>query len=195
MLFSKRFSNSSSGLAILAFTLISLVQASTLLGAVIPSTVVEDSISHMHVTWSGTLDDGSNNTLVLPSPVLTNWAIAPSPILLTYVGGGNGWTGTVTGQHIVAPHVGDDPTGDIMTFNFGFSNMFSSSTTMSGSVSHPSIPHSDYYTLSYTYTAGTNAFTAELTGTHVPEPASFAIFCLGTFGAVVRAKSKSKKNR
>jgi hypothetical protein len=154
--------------------------------------VVEDNLTHFHVTWSGTLDDGSNNTL--SSPVLTNWATGPNPILLTYVGGGDGWTGSVTGQHIMPPHPGDDPTGDIMTFNFDFSNTVSSTTNLFGSVSHPSIGHSDYYTLTYTYTTGTNAFTAELTGTHVPEPASFAIFCLGTVGALVRAKAKRKKN-
>jgi hypothetical protein len=194
MFFSKRFGIASSGLSTMAFTLMALAQAITLHGAVIPSTVVEDNLIHFHVTWSGILDDGSNNTLVLPSPVLTNWAIGPDPILLTYVGGGNGWTGSVTGQHIMPPHPpGDDPTGDIMTFNFAFSNTVSSTTNLSGWVSHPSIGHTDYYTLTYSYTTGTNAFTAELTGTHVPEPASFAIFCLGTFGALARAKAKRKK--
>jgi len=192
MFFSKRFGIASSGLATMAFTLMALAQAITLHGAVIPSTVVEDNLTHFHVTWSGTLDDGSNNTL--SSPVLTNWVTGPNPILLTYVGGGNGWTGSVTGQHIVPPHPGDDPTGDIMTFNFAFSNTVSSTTNLFGSVSHPGIGHRDDYTLTYTYTTGTNAFTAELTGTHVPEPASFAIFCLGTVGALVRAKAKRKKN-
>jgi len=192
MFFSKRFGIASSGLATMAFTLMALAQAITLHGAVIPSTVVEDNLIRFHVTWSGTLDDGSNNTL--SSPVLTNWATGPNPILLTYVGGGDGWTGSVTGQHIMPPHPGDDPTGDIMTFNFDFSRSVSSTTNLFGEVSHPSIGHTDYYTLSYMYTTGTNAFTAELTGTHVPEPASFAIFCLGTVGALVRAKAKRKKN-
>ncbi|MEI8211882.1 MAG: PEP-CTERM sorting domain-containing protein [Planctomycetota bacterium] len=190
MTIKKSFAKASTGLATMALTLLIFVQGSTLQGAAISNTVVTDDVEHLKVTWSGVLTDGQNNTLDLPT--LVNWDVGPNPITLTYLGGGLGWSGPLTAQHISEPHPGvDGIPGGLQLFTFAFTNTSSGSYSSSGIQGHG--PHYDVYTLNYEYTVGTNAFTAELTGAHVPEPASFAIFCLGTVGAVVRAKLRRKK--
>ena len=158
---------------------------------VIPVTVVTDTALNLDVTWTGNglLDDGQNNDS-LAVPTLTNWAVGPNPITLTYLGGGNGWTGTLTAQHIVAPHLGEG-LGNVVQFNISFDQLGTTNTTTSKETAHGG--HKDVYTLTYTYNPTGDKFFAELKGAHVPEPTSFALLSVGAAG-MIASRLRRKKN-
>jgi hypothetical protein len=140
------------------------------LAASLPATVVYENISRFDVTWTGSFPDGVNNSL--DTPALTFWSVGPSPITLTYQGGGAGWLGTITGQHIQNPHPSPEiALGDLETFNVSFPNASGTQTFDSGwqYVVHAAIPHWDRYRLTYSYVPGLSTFSAQLQGIHVPE--------------------------
>ena len=135
----------------------------------VPVTVNYEDQYKFGVTWSGSFPDGVNNSLAIPA--LTYWAVGPNPIDLTYLGGGLGWSGSITGQHLVAVHAPPEVAlGDLKTFNVSFPNTGSTNFDSGWqSVFHDAIPHWDSYRLTYSYDSSLSSFTANLQGHHVPE--------------------------
>jgi hypothetical protein len=140
------------------------------IAASLPVKVVYENNYRFDVTWTGSFPDGVDNSL--DTPELTFWSVGPSPITLTYQGGGDGWKFTITGQHIKNPHPSPEiAPGDLATFNTQFPNASGTrDLDVWQSVFHENIPHWDFYRLTYTYSPGPiNEFSAELQGVHVPE--------------------------
>lgn len=165
-------------------------QHNSAMAGVIPATVVTDTQLNLEVTWAGVrlLDNGDDDdSLAVPATV--NWTVGPNPLTLTYLGGGNGWTGTLTVVHAVNPHPGE-PDGTQVTFNLAFDQIGITNSTTTKTVTHGS--HNDIYTLTYAYTPLTDTFSAKLTGAHVPEPTTLTLAFVGA-GFMLSRKLRRRK--
>lgn len=178
MSINKYFAKVPSFLYLVVCAVFLFAQTSAVLAALITAKVVTDDPMNFEVIWSGNgLDDGeSNDALVLPT--LTNWQLGPDPITLAYEGGGDGWSGILTVQHIVAPHEGEGFGGNEL-FNISFDQMADTNSIIDKRAEHDD--HADFYTLTYTYVPvddnRIDLFTATLTGVHVvPLPAPILLF-------------------
>ncbi len=171
------------GLLLFTFVVAVPDQSERCYGGVISSLVVEDSKLRLEVFWVGIgrLDDGQNNDS-MENPQLNNWSIPTNPIKLTYLGGGDGWTGFFDVFHSTAPHAGEG-VGGTVRFNLAFGQINPTRVFARTMTGHGG--HDNFYRFDYAYTPMQDAFRAHLVGIHsVPEPTSLTIFGIGALGLV-----------
>jgi hypothetical protein len=149
-------------------------------GGIINGVIVTDTLINLEVTWQGTgvFDNGQDDD-GLAVAGLSNWGV--SDTTLEYLGGGDGWTGQFFTWHDAQPHPSDDASGGAAFFDLAFDQLDLTITNLVQTTSHVRI-HNDVYTFGYVYNPGADRFTATLTGTHVPEPISLALFGFGLAG-------------
>ncbi len=184
-----------SAISVLALTVIggsfSKVNAITLAG-----TVNVDTSTTLDVTWSGGPIFPGENVFFDLFPA-GNW---------DYGIGVNG-KGPVRGglasiRHATAPHSGDSSSSNLANLAFDFNDLISSSGSTSQTVTHPGgLGHTDKYTLTWNYGAGSGGgLNVNLTGAHaVPWETdtlslvgSTIVFGLGLFAKQKMAKAKTK---
>ncbi len=157
---------------------------------VIVGSVNTDTQTELNISWLGT---GVINNAVFDNSLtvdgLVNWSVS-SPIALTYLGGGDGWSGMLSAFHTARPH-NEQANGGTVSFSINFGNSTLPNVNSSKFLSVGHAPHGDYYNFSYSYLDTENTFSATLVGIHVPEPSTLAIFALGMIGLASR---RFKKN-
>ena len=145
------------------------------------SMVTTDTPTMLDVSWTWT-EDGFELDAVT-GPALTNW----DGVIVTIGNTGGQWTVASIATHVVNPHGGDTlPAGEAaMQIDF-LDNSFGMLTTFA-TVSHPAIGHVDEWSLSVTHNEN-HVNTIRLTASHVPEPASFAMFGIAMLGMAGRRR-------
>ena len=150
-------------------------------------TINTDTATNLKVTWVWT-EAGTEDS---QAPA-TNWNVD-----IGVFASGSVWTVSTQNatHHVTNPHVGDTTSATPNLSVAFFDSFVTPPTPDSATVNHSGVGHKDKWQLIVTHNnvGPPHVNSIVLTGSHVPEPASFAMFAL--FGIAMLGMSRRRRQR